>query len=212
MPALLLIPASSRSTLALARDRLAAAGWTIAFAERAQAAAVTAERAPALVLVEDGSPPAAALARSIHRIAAVPVVLVGAAADGVTALGASGLDAGIDPDGPVGFAAAVGRWWPLAPDPVRGRLADMLGPDNYAGLTGRFGTQLREALASIEGGDQAAAARAHRVAGLAGTLGFSDVCEAWLPLSEGAADAAALGRAAVAARRALQIIAHAYSG
>jgi hypothetical protein len=208
MPLLVLISLATSAWPASAFESLSDVGWSVVETSRGDAVQTIQTERPALVLIKGDQSDAAALARSIHELAAVPMVLLSDSAGGASPGGPSGLDAIVSCGDLTTLGDALRPWWPLDADPVRERLAEMLGRDAYADLVARFGTQLREALAAIDE-DGSAAARAHRLAGLAGTLGFPEVCEAWMPLSEGATDDRTKANAAAAARRVIQVIAHA---
>jgi CheY-like chemotaxis protein len=100
--------------------------------------------------------------------------------------------------------AAVKPWWPDLADHPATRLGAIFGEEEIAGLLSRLHEQLVEALA-IDARDTALPARAHKLAGLAGTLGFADVSRHWLAVSEG--DKSALPTARIATRRALHDLA-----
>jgi hypothetical protein len=84
------------------------------------------------------------------------------------------------------------------------RLAAAFGAEPVRDLTERFAAMLDEALLLLV--DGRGAVIAHRVAGLAGTLGFAAASRAWLALVEG--DGNAGGAATQESRRALVTIAH----
>lgn len=71
------------------------------------------------------------------------------------------------------------------PDPatVLDRLAASLGAEPIRDMVDRFAVMLSDAVTALERGD--AGAVAHRVAGLAGTLGFAAAARAWLRMAEG---------------------------
>lgn len=96
---------------------------------------------------------------------------------------------------------AIAPWRPSAELPGQ-RLADLFGADQMDALVSRFRDQLIEALALFDVAGEAAAA--HRIAGVAGTLGFSNVSDSWLRLSEG--DDSARGEARRDARLAVAAI------
>lgn len=103
-----------------------------------------------------------------------------------------------------GLIERLARWWPQDTDPARARLAAAFGAHEIAALNENFRAQLDEALAAIDA--PGIEAVAHRIAGVAGTLGFAEVHESWLALSEQRDDAR--DRAASAARRTLRMLAH----
>lgn len=81
---------------------------------------------------------------------------------------------------------AIAPWRPSAVLPGQ-PLEDLFGADKMDALVARFRDQLLEALALFDIAGEAAPA--HRIAGVAGTLGFSNVSDSWLRLSEGDEDA-----------------------
>jgi len=95
----------------------------------------------------------------------------------------------------------VDDWMP--PDPLAGarRLEAQFGQDKIAALVERLRGELAEAVRLLD--DSGAFFHAHTIAGVAGTLGFSAVSEAWRRLSEGeiaaTADARRTARIAIAA-------------
>lgn len=93
--------------------------------------------------------------------------------------------------------AALTPWCPAQWLATRDRLRDAFGTDQVAALLTSFRALLTEAIAA----DATRFDLAHRVAGIAGTLGFVDVGRTWLRLSEG--DMTAAAPAIRAARRAI---------
>lgn len=79
-------------------------------------------------------------------------------------------------------AAADGAW-PAALGEDSRRLIDVYGAAAIAPMLTRFADLLDEALAALD--SPGAPATAHRVAGVAGTLGFGALGRQWLALSEG---------------------------
>ena len=117
---------------------------------------------------------------------------------------AAGMDGHIaKPIAPAALIERLSHWWPLPMTETRTRLVSAFGAREIAALDQSLRAQLADALARIEQPD--IAALAHRIAGVAGTLGFMDVHDSWLALSEG--QAGARRRAASAARRALRALA-----
>lgn len=86
---------------------------------------------------------------------------------------------GADDDipGTDGRASAALAAWAPPPNPAFERLAGVFGRDQIVSLATRFREQLIEAAEEVRIGD--AAAIAHRIAGMAGTLGFAEVGAAW---------------------------------
>ena len=81
------------------------------------------------------------------------------------------------------------------------RLAPLMSPEELSALLDRFRAHLAEAIEALAE-SASVPARAHRVAGIAGMLGFADVHRHWLALSE-AGDSADAEDARIAARRAI---------
>lgn len=81
------------------------------------------------------------------------------------------------------LTAAIAPWTPNGVMAGVERLAQVFGADEIGGLVTRFRHQLAEAVAGLA--DDTDRATAHRIAGLAGTLGFDRVGQSWLALSEG---------------------------
>lgn len=99
--------------------------------------------------------------------------------------------------------ATLAPWRREPPDPTRLRLAGAFGQAAFGSLVSNFERQLAEALAILNA-DTRKMGIAHRIAGIAGTLGFAELSQTWLALSEG--DHAMVGPARLAARRALVAI------
>jgi CheY-like chemotaxis protein len=117
---------------------------------------------------------------------------------------AAGMDGYLaKPCTPDALRAAVAPWWPEDVAHPGDRLAEIFGAAEIAGLLGSFRDHLAEALAMLDN-EEGRAERAHRMGGLAGTLGFQDVSTSWLALSEG--DVAALEPSRIAARKALVLL------
>ena len=146
---------------------------------------------PVLVLVDlnmpevDGVAATRRLRADGGRAASVPVLAYTARRDiepgSFDALGLDGMVR--KPCMPDVLLDAVDQWRPDgALDGLR-HLESVLEPDEIGELLGGFRQQLTECLQSLSGG--AVQDKAHRLAGVAGMLGFSDLCGAWLALSEG---------------------------
>lgn len=214
--ALFLLAVGDRAALArLPQPALAAAGWTLrrATGREAGLAALAAGDIMALLLLDAGRAPgpAAALAcalRDAESPAAMLPILAESDAPGAalpTPLAAAAVDLLVA--APVDAAAVSATWqaWQArqtAAADQRARLAARFGAAAFARLTAGLATQLRSALVQPDG---VAAGEAHRIAGLAGTLGFAAASAAWLALSHG--DPLARRRARLEARRALAAIA-----
>ncbi|MDP1025789.1 hypothetical protein Q5H91_01045 [Sphingomonas sp. KR1UV-12] len=178
----------------LAAQAFATAGWmAVGVASDGWAAAGRAQP-PSLVLVAGDGPPVAAL-RATPNVGEAP--LVAWTREGLTP---SGYDDGlVKPFTPAAIAALARRWRPDDPSAVLGRLEAALGRAEIAAMTAKLREQLR---AALETGGRA---EAHRIAGIAGMLGFAELGAAWLAVADGAVDA--LPPARIATRRALLALA-----
>ena len=118
----------------------------------------------------------------------------------IDALVSLGLDAHIAiPTTAAALIAAVEPWRPAGELAGAHRLIDTFGEAAIAPMVARFGGQLADALVAL--GTTPSADKLHRLAGIAGTLGFGRVNASWQRLAQG--DAAILPVAWRDARRAL---------
>ena len=198
----------------LAHAALSPAGWRVDYAEGGEAAIeVAARRRYAVILMDiqmpemDGYAVTRAIRAGIGASAAAPVLAFTAKrAPGLAdRIRAAGMDGHIAKPFTAGqLRGAVEPWRPIGMPAAAERLAATFGEAEIASLIDRFRDQLEHAL---EGDVLAAStkAEAHKLAGVAGTLGFPDVFRPWLAVSEG--DANAYGEARASARRALAQIA-----
>jgi CheY-like chemotaxis protein len=212
VPAILVVDdeAVNRS---LACAVLRAAGWSVDGAADGPAAlAALRDGAYALVLMDiqmpgmDGFDATQAIRASDGPGAAVPIVAFTALrrAESIGRMWAVGMDGHIaKPFTPDSLVAAVEPWRPAERHPVE-RLATLFGAAEIASLLGRFRDQLSEALVAADEADERRA-RAHKIAGIAGTLGFPEVSRTWLAVSEGLDSSWEAAR--VAARKALTLLA-----
>lgn len=213
---------SGRQALALVIDdsalhrRFAArvlehAGWRVVAAEGAAAGLALAEtEAPDLILLDvqmegvDGWQAIARLREGDGAGARVPVIAF-TTQRGITPdrLAEAGFDSLLaKPTTAEAMIAAVARHHPRTALAGPMRLEELFGAEALAGLLRGFRDELTQALAALDGGD--APARSHRIAGIAGTLGFPQVSDSWLAVSEG--DRRALPRARRDALRALAML------
>lgn len=189
---------------------LKSAGWRVDDVEDG-ATAIDAVRAGdyALVLLDiqmpglDGFETAMALRDLGGDVGVVPIMAFTAlrrqeALDRARAAGMDGYVA--KPFTPEGLLQAVRPWWPEPAAPHAVRLAAIFGEAEIAGLLGRFRAQLLDVLASGSA-DGNLRGRAHKLAGIAGTLGFAEISRHWLSVSEG--DDSAIDAARAATRKAL---------
>lgn len=154
-----------------------------------EAVAATALRMPDLVIL-------AAAASSEHRslvaevraqpapLGSVPLLGWSAQPLDAEALRDSGLDAMLSDHGDRATRVAeIMAWNPAGTMAGVARLATVFGTTEIDALVTRFETHLAAALATLD--HPADPAAAHRIAGIAGTLGFDRVGQSWLALSEG---------------------------
>lgn len=117
----------------------------------------------------------------------------------------SGMDGHLaKPCSPDHLVATARSWLPDGGAAVRDRLAAVFGAAEFDSLLDGLADQLRDAVSRLDQED-GAAGRAHRIGGLAGTLGFKEVSDAWIALSEGDQSAREMARSS--ARKALLDIA-----
>jgi CheY-like chemotaxis protein len=198
---------------AMAVAILAKAGWRVDQAENGDAAvAAVQDNHYALVLMDiqmpglDGFDATRAIRSSGGPAAFVPILAFTAiprekALDRVSAAGMDGHVA--KPFTPAALVAAVESWRPGDKPHPSAALVDIFGKAEIATLLGRFREQLVEALAADEDAP-ARRSRAHKIAGISGTLGFADVSRTWLAISEGQESAGDEARSA--ARKAIRTL------
>lgn len=209
----ILIVDDEPSNRSLARGIASAAGWQAEEAENG-GAAVSAAQAQAFTLILmdiqmpgiDGFAATRAIRAGDGPNAATPILAFTAVppGDAIERGRAAGMDGHIaKPFTPETLLAAITPWRPSgAPSPAAS-LVSIFGEAEIAGLLARFRNQLVDALAVDEPAAERRA-RAHKIAGISGTLGFVEVSQAWLAVSEG--DESAWESARIAARRAIRQI------
>jgi CheY-like chemotaxis protein len=198
---------------ALAAGILVAAGWRVHEAENGDTAVAAArEHRYDLILMDiqmpghDGFDTARTIRSGNGPGASVPILAFTAVPPGDTIAHAraAGMDGHISkPFTPEDLLAATDPWRPDGTPSPAASLAAIFGAAEIARLLDRFRTQLAEALAAEES-PAGRKARAHKIAGISGTLGFAEVSRLWLAVSEG--DASAWEDARIAARRAIRQI------
>lgn len=178
-------------------------------ADGADALDVARREAPSLVIMDidmprcDGFEAARRLRESPPPIAGVPILVYSATALSDAEIGGRGMDGRIPkPCTPDQLLAAIEPW--LLDGQMAGaqRLAAIFGKDELDRLLLGLREQLATALDGMN--DAGVPGTAHRIAGVAGTLGFADVSASWLALSEG--DESARDRARRDARLAIAAI------
>ena len=194
----------------IATAMLAKAGWHVDAAEDGRAAiAAVRQHDYALVLMDiqmpgmDGFDAAAAIRAGGGAGAGVPILAFTALSrdDAASRLESSGMDGYIaKPFTAPTLLEAVEPWRPSGKPHRSAALAALFGESEINAMLGRFRQQLADALAAPDAHAERRA-RAHRVAGIAGTLGFPEVSNTWLAVSEG--EDSQWEAARIAARKAL---------
>ncbi|WP_454885512.1 response regulator [Sphingomonas oryzagri] len=209
----ILIVDDEPSNRSLARGIVSAAGWQAEEAENGEAAIAAARKHPfALVLMDiqmpgiDGFAATRAIRGGDGPNAGTPILAFTAVPPGDAI--ERGREAGMDghiakPFTPDALLAAIEPWRPSAAPSPAASLVSIFGEEEIARLLARFRGQLVEALA-VDEPAAARRARAHKIAGISGTLGFAAVSRAWLAVSEG--DESAWKEARIVARRAIRHI------
>ena len=209
----ILIVDDETSNRSLARAIASAAGWHVEEAENGEAALAAAGKSPfALILMDIGMPgiDGFSATRAIRAgngpNAATPILAFTAVppGDAIERARAAGMDGHIGkPFTPDVLLAAIEPWRPSGGPSPAAPLVAIFGEAEIARLLARFRSQLVDALSIDEpAGDRRV--RAHKIAGISGTLGFADVSKAWLAVSEG--DESAWNEARILARQAIRQI------
>jgi CheY-like chemotaxis protein len=171
---------------------LKSAGWSVFEADDGAGAVTAASKHRyALVLMDIQMPgmtgfEAASAIRAGGASAGAPILAFTAlaAADVLDRANAAGMDGYLGkPFTPEALLAAVEPWRPDGSQGIT-RLAAIFGADEMAGLLRGFAQQLAEAI-DAEDSWPDRRARAHKLAGVSGTLGFADLSAAMLRVSEG---------------------------
>ncbi|PXA85162.1 response regulator [Nostoc sp. 3335mG] len=197
----------------LAAGILGAAGWQVHEAENGEAAIAAArEHRYDLILMDiqmpgrDGFDAARTIRDGGGPGAAVPILAFTAVppGDAIERARAAGMDGHIaKPFTPEDLLAATDTWRPDGASSPAASLVAIFGAAEIAKLLARFRTQLTDALVADESPADRKA-RAHKIAGISGTLGYAEVSRLWLAVSEG--DESAWEGARIAARRAIRQI------
>ena len=192
---------------------LKAAGWDAHGAEDGESAVAAVQDGDyALVLMDiqmpglDGFGATRAIRAAAGRGASAPILAFTSVppGDAIERARTAGMDGHIaKPFTPETLLAAVEPWRPDGRTNPAASLAAIFGHAEIAAMLSRFRDQLAEALAADEA-LTARKARAHKIAGISGTLGFADVSRTWLAVSEG--DESAWEDARATARRAMRTI------
>lgn len=194
--------------VAFAERMLSRTGWIVTTAaDGAQGVAEARAAVPALIVMDidmpvlDGWAAVAAIRQPDHPASAAPILAFTTLKVADAELAARGFDGRVPkPCAPADFAAAIAPWRPNGVMEGFARLSSIFDATELEPLLHSLGQQLTEILED----EQAGRGQAHRIAGAAGTLGFAQVSEAWLAVSEG--DESAYEGARREARRALAAI------
>jgi CheY-like chemotaxis protein len=199
---------------AIATAVLAAAGWQVDSVETARAAIAAVQKADyALVLMDiqmpdmDGFDATQAIRAGDGPASVVPIIAFTALrrAEAAVRMRETRMDGYVaKPFTPEALTSAVEPWRPDGEYKAAERLSAIFGAAEIDGLLGRFRDQLDEALDVAEDGD-ARRLRAHKIAGIAGTLGFPEVSRTWMAVAEGFDSSWCAAR--IAARKALAVLA-----
>ena len=211
-PAILLVDHEpDHGTMAMVT--LTAAGWTVRLAGDGGAAVAAMQKgAYALVLMEiqipglDGFDATRAIRAKASPGASVPILAFTAMPAGeiIERARLVGMDGHIaKPFTPASLLAAVMPWHPRGGTKPTEALFAHFGRAEIAKLLARLHEQLAEALRANDD-PPCRAARAHKLAGISGALGFADVSRTWLAVSEG--NDSVWEEARAAARRAMRTI------
>jgi len=213
-PPLILVIDDEFANHMVANAALAPVGWRVDYAEGGEAGVAIAQRRRyALILMDiqmpglDGFATARAIRDGDGASAATPILAFTARPK--TAIEDRARAAGMDGHvskalTPEELREAAEPWRPAGMPAPAVRLAATFGEAEIATLIDRFRRHLERALAADEHAESIQA-DAHKLAGVAGTLGFPDVFQPWLDVSEG--DMSAYPEARASARRALAQIA-----
>ncbi len=212
---LVLVADPDQADRILVAEGLAGAGWQVDFARTAAEAPAHVDPVAALVIiaVDDAAQHDAALLQSLRsRPGAAGSVPVIAWTDGPIASRPAWLARGYDdvvlrPARPEEMIKAVERWRPDGTDLSLDRLEGVFGRAQISAMVQHLRETLVNALSAAEA--DGLAATAHRIAGVAGTLGFTHVGQAWLAVSEG--DSGALDEARRRSRMAVAAIDRRYT-
>ena len=169
---------------------LASDGWNVVEANDGEEGLSTARSAmPDLVVMDiempllDGLSTTRAIRAESTPLGSVPILAFTTSSFSDDDLRRAGMDGQIPkPCTPRQMIESTARWRPDGAMSGVKRLADVFGREELAGLVQRFRDQLADAVRAIDVGD---ISMAHRIAGVAGTLGFAAVSMSWLALSEG---------------------------
>jgi len=206
---ILLIVDDDPANHAVAGAALANAGWRIDRADDGAAAiAMSHSRRYTLILMDiqmpglDGYDTAKAIRVGGGASATAPILAFTATQQigATTAFRASGIDGHVaKPFTPATLRASIERWRPITTAVPSTALVAAFGAVEIAKLLSGFRDQLERQLDRDDGEERYTGA--HRLAGIAGTLGFPEVSRLWLAVSEG--DDTAYAEARISARKAL---------
>ena len=204
----LIILSENRTLLKSAQAMLSGMGWgCVAVGRIADLLLAVTEHCPAVILIDGGSPDAAAAIGAVRELPTpargTPIVTVGKALELLAAV-AGHLDLPLEPQalremleqwaGPIDDHAL--RAVPFSP---RYRLIRLVGFAAAEGMLRRFEAELAAAVACAE--TDPAQVPAHRLAGVAGLVGYEDLGALWAEAEKGGEKE--LARAVAASRKVL---------
>jgi CheY-like chemotaxis protein len=167
------------------------AGWTtIEACDGNQAVDLAIEKRPALIVMDidmpgcDGFAATQAIRRSDRPLSSVPVLVYSAMQLSDDEISRRGMDGRIPkPFKPEQLIEAIAPWLQDGQMAGAERLAGVFGKAELDKLIAGLREQLMTAVEDLD--TVPIPATAHRIAGLAGTLGFAALSASWLALSEG---------------------------
>ncbi|MEH3035887.1 MAG: response regulator [Sphingomonas adhaesiva] len=192
---------------------LTRSGWAVTTCGQGRDVLPPAAPCPALILLDlrvagpDALDTIAAIRRSPLPAGSIPVVaLTTTRPTGLSVLTAHGFDGVLPrPATPDDLARLSADWHPGEENRSLDRLADSFGAAQIASMAARLRDLFATAVVAIDRGE--VRDLAHRIAGVAGTLGFARVGQAWRALSDAdGGDAAVQAAARREARRAIALI------
>lgn len=132
----------------------------------------------------DGFAAVRAIRASARPLCSVPILVYSATRLTDAEISSRGMDGRIPkPFATAELIAAIAPWMQDGQMAGARQLAASFGADQVAGLVAGLREQLASAVDELD--SVAIPTVAHRIAGLAGTLGFTEVSATWLALSEG---------------------------
>lgn len=198
MPVILVVD-DALANRVFVRRVLSAAGWAVVEASDGDEAVIVARATlPDLVIMDinmprsDGKAATRAIRADPPPLCSVPVLAYSVLAfddDEIRQMGMDGCVA--KPCSPDALVATANHWRPADETAGVHRLVNVFGEAELVQIVAHFRNELVEAIVEL---DACSTVSAHRIAGIAGTLGFDAVSASWLKLSNGQTEAAGQAR------------------